>query len=440
MQWVRVPAFTDLLATADKGVSSVGGAATNVHLEAFKATDISMPVKQFGGSSTQGDGGVRDLRNGVAYSFPFDIYVRVTPVDADFVGRAKIRLTRLDGNSFDTAVPIGMAGYPASYTRTNADYAALWSDAYTRALTLSGTSIPGQLGQSEIWLRYNADVLEPSVPHCVTLNLVQNHDYDPNFGGGPLPGLFPQQWAYALYDGQGNQVQGFGPNLGMPQASSIKPWQINVSCQQTGNLRYTSKQDGQRVRVKRGSPSAAAAKLRVNITTDIRGARFLSLQNNVTNDPGLTTGNAEPAGMLRVDSSINHRYKAWDIEDGGGFVNWNRSLDPLPAGASSHHAQFQQFWAWQIGESSMPDDSSWDSTAIDWFSFGGGSLGATRHFQVTETGVQVNNSQALNLTRLQPESAAINWIYHYVQPFTNPKMTVVVKAYIPGGVDMESEQ
>lgn len=438
MQWLRVPAFTDLLATADKGVSWIGGSPSNVRFEAFKATDISMPLKAFGGKPEQGDGGLRDLKNGLVLSFPFDIYVRVQPVDKNFVGSTKIMLTRLDGKNFDLAIPVGMTGFLASNEKGSGAYDTTWSNDWSRPVTLAGTNIPGQIGQQEMWFRYNVDVLQPSLQHCVTINLLQNHEYQQNNPNGFLQ----RSYAYALYDAVGNQVQALGPPIPMPGYSSSKPWQINISCTHTAKLEYASKKDDQRLRLKRGLQSNAAEKLRVNITTDVRGARFLSLHNITTNDPGPPSGDDEPAGILTLDWHPI-RMKAWGIEEGGGMVNWNHVVDWFPQGATQHHAQFKQHWQWEIGESSMSADSSWDAGSVEWYKkwTNDGIL----WFEFSDIGVRnlaiVNGFQDLHkFSRFQYESGTRTWAYTKKSSAPTGRLHVLIKAYMPGGIDMESEE
>lgn len=439
MQWLRVPAFTDLLATASMGVSWTGGPPSTVRLTAFKATDISMPVKVFGGKTELGAGGLEDLRHGTVLSFPFDIYVRIEPTDKNFVGSANLLLTRLDGRSFDLALPIGMTGFPDNLTKDSGFYDSVWSNNWSRPVALAGTNVPGQIGQQEMWFRYNADVLQPGLPHCVTINLLQNHAFNENNPNA----LINRQYKYALYDGEANLVQALSSNLVMPSSSASKPWQINISCANTAKLSYGAKSWDLRLQLKRGVQSNGLEKLRINITTDARGARFLSLDNITTNDPGPTSGDDEPAGKLTLDGNVI-RMKAWGIEEGGGMVNWNYVVDPMPLGASQHHAQFKQHWKWRIGESYMSADSTWTESDVEWYTV---NTDNGRHwFEANSRGVAASTggfnggSTIIEFTRFGYETTAQMWRYNKTSSAPSPQMEIWVKAYMPGGIDMESEE
>lgn len=439
MQWVRVPAFTDLLATASMGVSSTGGPPSTIRLTAFKATDISMPVNIFGGKTELGEGGLEDLRHGAVLSFPFDIYVRIQASDKNFVGSANLQLTRLNGRNFDLALPIGMTGFEDDVTKDSAYYYTVWDNKWSRPVALAGTNIPGQTGQQEMWFRYNVDVLQPSLPHCVTINLLQNHaldENDPNV-------ILTRKYKYALYDGEANLVQGFGPDLPMLTSGTSKPWQINISCDSSANLRYNKKSWDLRLRVKRGVQSNAEEKLRINITTDVRGARFLSLDNVTTNDPGPTSGDDEPAAKLVFDGQVI-RMKAWGIEEGGGLVNWNYVVDPMPQGASQHHAQFKEYWSWRIGESYMSADSTWTESDVEWYTVhtdnGRHRFEATARGVTASSGGLYGSSASFEFSRFDYETGARMWGYNKTDSAPSPQMEIWVKAYMPGGIDMESEE
>lgn len=433
LQWLRIPANADVVITAD--LATGGPNTSTVLMHPFKATDISMPLEQFAGPNEQGAGGVRDLNNGLVLSYPFDVYVRVMATQTAFTGSGKIRITRLDGTSFEKAVPIAMTGYPTS-PKSEVSYGGRWNASWSRMFTMAAKQF-AQPAQQFIWFRFNAEVRSTAAPHCVTINLMQEHMLlSPQYTSPPMPA--PRSYKFALYNAQGVALQPFSAPVSTGGAGDVTPFVLSWSCGAHPKLKFSAPAENLRIMVNRGVASDAADPFRLNITTDKRGVRFKKL-DVLMEDDGASTED-EPVAIHDVDGP-NYRLMAWGIDTGGAVTNWNHVFDAYPAGMSYKDVQFSTRTKWKLGESNACN-GCWDGSATDWFyetyngtaywhqvDYGpGGVSSSSMDYGFSWSFTTTQNEKTLSFDR------AIEWVPdagHY---------RLYYQVYMPGGRNMEAAE
>jgi hypothetical protein len=294
-----------------------------------------------------------------------------------------------------------------------------------------------QPAQQYMWFRFNADVKSPAQPHCVSINLMQEHQLLSPQYTWPMPA--PRSYKFALYNPQAIEVQPYSIPIGTGDANDTTPYVLEWSCGAHPKLGFHAPVEGMRAIVRRGVSSDAADPFRINITTNKRGMRFKKLDVREDDD---ASAHDEPVAIQVVDGA-EHRLMAWYINEGSAVTSWNAVIDAYPPGLSYKDVQFSTQVKWKMGENDYDGcDNCWDGSEIAWFY---NTYNGTYYWHVvdhSEAGVSASGddySYSVSFTRTQSETShtfdrALAWVPdegHYRLRY---------EVYMPGAVDMEADE
>lgn len=399
VQWIRVPADTDLAITAEK-LTHVDGSKYELDVTAFLSTDLSMPVETFNKRYRLGFG-KRDLKKSVKVSFPVPAYLRITPASYGAIGTAEIMITKLDGLTPDTALLIGAGGF-LDVDKSHARYGENWSKSWSEPTDMPGTSLNGTPGQKVKWFEFNNQPGEDGKGSCFTLRILQ---------GGVQPPAASGNSSFRIRVQQGNTVyQNWGNYVPTNAGSSSKPFQAVFDCSNNPGLAVPTGAE-----IKLGierSDNANNETLRLALTPDVRSYRFIKVGIAQQGDWGATSGGDEVVGRFYLDDIV-----AWNVKTTDRHTDvsrWNLHFPIWGQGSTGlvDKAYFRTHIGWELGEESCDCDAdTWNPNEIEWFRVyqNGNHFGRSLDFHSVPWGVQVKSGntkvETLEFKRLSASKA-----------------------------------
>jgi exonuclease III len=381
VQWIRVPADTDLAITAEE-LTHVDGSKHELDVTAFLSTDLSMPVETFNKRYRLGFG-KRDLKKAVKVSFPVPAYLRITPASYGAIGTAEVMITKMDGLTPDTALLIGASGF-LDVEKSHARYSENWSKSWSEPTDMPGTSLNGTPGQKVKWFEFNNQPGADGKGSCFTLRILQ---------GGIQPPAASGNSSFRIRVQQGNTVyQNWGNYVPTNVGSSAKPFQAVFDCSANPGLAVPTGAE-----IKLGIErldNANNETLRLVLTPDVRSYRFIDVGIAQQGDWGWFTGGDEAVGRFYLDDVVAWNVKTTDRHT--DFSGWNLHFPIWGQGATGlvNKAYFRTHIGWELGEESCDCAAdTWNPNEIEWFRVykNGNHYGRSVDFHPVPWGVQVKS-------------------------------------------------